>query len=555
MLLPIALVLAVTTAAESQETPRWDRYHDTAETHAMLRGWNQKFPDLVELTTIGTTLRGTPLMVLEITNEKTGPARDKPAYYYDGNIHSDELASGELILYFASSLLTRYGSDPTITELLDTRVLYLRPKFNPDGADVALHTVHNPRSTPRGYDEDGDGLVDEDPPNDLDGDGAITRMLVPSPNGRFRFDLVDGRLIVPRGSDEHGGEYFDTVSEGIDDDGDGAYNEDDVGGIDMNRNFPRNWGMDFEQRGAGPYPLSEPETRATIGFLDTHRNVGGAFCAHTHGGFLYRLPSTTAWDNYVAGDQSLILELADAYEQSTGNPVRPSYSNPRVHRHGTLISWLYWDYGVVGFVPELWSGYDADTDGDGKTSEIERLTFDASLGSKGFAQYTDYDHPQLGSVKIGGWRRKFTMRNPPGNLLEAELRRYLPWMIWLARIGPRVIAHEPVVEDLADRIKRVELTVENIGYLPTNISLRALENHTAKPVRVTIETEGCELVSGKSRRDLGHLSGRRTRSSPEDSRSRLEVSLRVREGAESASVRFIVESEKGGRTVRVARIR
>jgi hypothetical protein len=40
----------------------------------------------------------------------------------------------------------------------------------------------------------------------------------------------------------------------------GSFNEDGVGGIDMNRNFPREWGMEFEQNGAGPFPLSEPET-------------------------------------------------------------------------------------------------------------------------------------------------------------------------------------------------------------------------------------------------------------------------------------------------------
>ena len=51
-----------------------------------------------KLYSIGTTLKGTQLMVLEITNHKTGAAEDKPAYYYDGNIHAGELTGAEVAL-------------------------------------------------------------------------------------------------------------------------------------------------------------------------------------------------------------------------------------------------------------------------------------------------------------------------------------------------------------------------------------------------------------------------------------------------------------------------
>ena len=241
--------------ARDQQQPGWNRYHNSTETHALLERWAGEFPDLTNLYSIGETLEGTPLMVLEITNKRTGDAADKPAYYYDGNIHSGELTAAEVALYFAWYVLDNYGGDPRVTRLLDTRTLYVRPKFNPDGADVALNTLHNPRSTPRPYDEDGDGLLDEDPPNDLDGDGFVTQMLVKNPNGMWKRSADDRRLLVRRGVEDIDGEFFDIYSEGIDDDGDGEFNEDDVGGIDMNRNFPRNWGLEFQQSGAGPYPL------------------------------------------------------------------------------------------------------------------------------------------------------------------------------------------------------------------------------------------------------------------------------------------------------------
>ena len=42
------------------------------------------------------------------------------------------------MLYYLHQLVTGYGSDPRITHLLDTRTVYLCPRLNPDGAELAL---------------------------------------------------------------------------------------------------------------------------------------------------------------------------------------------------------------------------------------------------------------------------------------------------------------------------------------------------------------------------------------------------------------------------------
>ncbi|MCH8173273.1 MAG: hypothetical protein IIA70_08220, partial [Proteobacteria bacterium] len=104
---------------------------------------------MTEVYSIGNTLRGSSLLVIEITNEATGPADDKPGYYYDGNIHAGELTGSEVALHFAWYLLSNYGNDERVTDLVDTRAIYIRPKFNPDGADLALTSAQTLRSTPR----------------------------------------------------------------------------------------------------------------------------------------------------------------------------------------------------------------------------------------------------------------------------------------------------------------------------------------------------------------------------------------------------------------------
>lgn len=187
---------------EDPRNPNWQKYHSTEETYKLLQDWTSEFSDLTNLYSIGKTLKGSQLMVLEITNKKTGKASDKPGYYYDGNVHAGELTGAEVALHFAWHVLSNYGKDKRITKLLDTRTLYIRPKFNPDGADLALTSPISLRSTPRPYDEDRDGLLDEDPTNDLNGDGAITRMRVKNSNGLWKsvrkIDVLwfEGKMVI-----------------------------------------------------------------------------------------------------------------------------------------------------------------------------------------------------------------------------------------------------------------------------------------------------------------------------------------------------------------------
>ncbi len=551
-LVALACAVSVVSAARAQNEdprqPNWATYHNTAAAYALLDGWAKAYPNLTSLYAIGRTLKGTPLQVLEITNKQTGPAADKPGYYYDGNIHAGELTGGEVALHFAWYLLSNYGKDPRVTRLVNTHVLYVRPKFNPDGADIALQTGASLRSTPRPYDEDYDGLLDEDPPNDLNGDGAITQMRVPDANGLWKVSGDDPRRMVRRQAGDSVGPFYSLYSEGVDDDGDGRFNEDGVGGIDMNRNFPRNWGLEIEQEGAGPYPLSEPETQATIEFLSTHRNVAGIVHGHTSGGFLYRLPSSEPWDQYGLEDQRLVLELADKYHEVTNQPVIPSFSNPKEHRHGTLISWGYWDYGVVGWVPEFWGGFGRDYDNNGSVSEAERLRFnDEELGGAGFAPWTAYDHPQLGKVEIGGWRTRFTTQNPPPKLLKGELEKYVPWLLWLAEIGPRLVLRDAAATPAgATGLYQVRAVVENAGYLPTNITQHAIDARLIQPVYATIELRDAELVSGARRASLGHLQGLRDTGSEGTGPTRRTIEYVVRRTGQRPAVVLTVTSEKGG---------
>ncbi len=564
LLLATAAVIAAAVPPQSgqqgQQAPvvmrpvDWHRYYSNDETNLIMRYYADKCPDLTKLYSIGKSYKGVDLMLIEVTNKATGPAAEKPGFYVDGNIHSGELTGSAVTLYLMAHLLDRYGKDPDITRLVDEKVFYLRPKFNPDGADLSLLHDVSLRSTVRPWDEDEDGAADEDPAEDLDGDGFIVQMRIPDPNGTMKISTEDPRLMVARGRNETGGTYCRVVSEGIDNDGDGRFNEDGIGGLDMNRNFPRNWELEYLQPGAGPFPLSEPEAYATVKFIDEHPNITGIVHNHTSGGFVYRLPSSSDPTKFNKDDLRLIELLGAEYTATTGRPVRPSATDPVKHRYGTLIGWAYADRGIIGWVPEYWPGITADYDGNGATSDLERLRYnDEKLGGKYFVPWKPFDHPQLGRVEIGGWKSRYVSQNPPPELLEAECALQIPWILYLARQSPVLRMAEPVVTRIAEGTYRIEATVRNAGFLPTNLTERGIEAQVVKPVHAAIRIENGALVEGSKRTSLGHLAG--AWPVPDPNRpSSATASWTVKAGGDDTSVIIEAVSEKGG-TVRSGPIR
>jgi hypothetical protein len=555
--LALALALSALPAAAAEPLLRadgrvdWTRYHDSEQSVQLLRELAARYPKLARLSSIGKSYQGKDLWMLELTNTSTRAAADKPGYYIDGGVHSCELAGSEQVLYLAWYFATRHGKDRTVTRLLDDHTLYLRPKFNPDGSDHCLTHPDGLRSTVRPWDDDGDGALDEDPAEDLDGDGAITSMRVPDPRGNQLVSPEDPRLMVDRPRAEGAGAAatrYRVLTEGVDSDGDGELNEDGVGGIDMNRNFPRTWGLPYQQSGAGPFPLSEPETRATLDFLVSHPNVTGIVHNHTAGGFLYRLPSTNPPADHEPDDLALVKLFGDRYTAITGHRVQDSYSGEGRSRHGTLISWGYFDYGIIGWVPEHWGGFGQDDDKDGRVTDRERLRWsDRELGGAGFAPWKPFDHPTLGKVEIGGWRRKYTSQNPPGKLLEREIAMKVPWFIYIVDTAPLIRLVQARATPAKDGLVRIEAEIVNQGLLPTNVTDRALKAKLARPVRARLVLPGAQFVEGKATQDLGHLPGTRKRPGADSAdANRRRFHWVVKPAARGARAELVVISEKGG---------
>ncbi|HUP42108.1 MAG TPA: M14 family metallopeptidase, partial [Thermoanaerobaculia bacterium] len=268
-------------------SPRFNRLHDFEEMTEILRAYARAYPEWVKLESIGKSIEGRDIWLLTVNNPATGPHRSKPGMYIDGNIHANEVQGAETALYTVDFVLANYGRLDRVTELADRIAFYVLPVVNPDGRArwfAGPSTAHFPRTVMAPYDDDRDGLVDEDGYDDLDGDGIITQMRkkVALGEGTHRLHPKDPRILVPVEPGELG-DYLMLGPEGYDNDGDGRVNEDPVGYLDPNRSWGYFWMPRYVQAGAGDYPLQIPETRSIALWALDHPNVGAVQSYHNSG--------------------------------------------------------------------------------------------------------------------------------------------------------------------------------------------------------------------------------------------------------------------------------
>ena len=252
----------------------FNKYHQPKEVNLLLKSWSSKYPQLTKLINIGKSSGKSDLFVFRIAAQAKGsPEPDsRLAVFVSANVEGVHMVGTEAVLMLIEKLLTGYSSDKKITSLLEKRTVYVAPLLNPD---VARYYFDQPRYERRRnnklIDDDLDDLIDEDGPDDLNKDGLITQMRVKDPEGRLIPDPTDPRLM--RRADPKKGEkgIYKVYTEGLDNDGDGQYNEDPPGGIEINRNFPHDF--EYYVKSAGLWPVSGKETIALVKFLVSHPNI------------------------------------------------------------------------------------------------------------------------------------------------------------------------------------------------------------------------------------------------------------------------------------------
>lgn len=548
---------------------KFNRFYRYAELTQILKAYAKEFPNLLKLESIGKSHEGREVWLVTVTNFKLGSDAEKPAFWVDGNIHASEVTASAAALYLINTLVTKYKNDDNVTHAVDTRAFYIVPRVNPDGAEWALADkpkIIRSSTRPYPYTDDAlDGLVWGE---DVDGDGRVLQMRVFDLNGAWKAHPQDPRLMIRRDPIETGGKYYRILPEGFIKNYDGSMIQvrSPKQGLDLNRNFPAFWKDESEQRGAGPFPASEPEVRNLVEFITKHPNITGAMSFHTMSGVLLRPYDDRADDEFPTDDLWTYQKIGEKGEKVTGYPAISVFHDFKYHPKqvitGGFDTWAYEQRGLFSWTVEFWSPQ--------KQAGIEKYKFidwyrehpveddlkmlkwnDEALKGKGYVKWYPYSHPQLGKVEIGGWDSMNMWTNPPLHLLEKEISPFPEWIVWHALISPKLGLYEISSTPLGGNTFRVRLVVENTGWLPTYVTKKALEKKLTRGVIAEIHLpKGTSLEAGKVREEVGELEGRAYKTvmpdeAAESTVDRVKVEWVVK-GKKGTKVKLTAKHERAG---------
>jgi hypothetical protein len=518
-----ALLAVLSLSAAAEHAVRLPLSFDFYYTYDMvveaLQALHRAYPALTRLDLVGKSEEGRAVYCLTVNNPKTGAELDKPGIYVDGNIHGNEIQAGEVALYLLDYLLGGYGHNEEITRLVDSRCFYVIPVVNADGryhffADANTPSDNRSLRVPR--DDDGDGLVDEDFPDDLDRDGNICQMRKRDPFGKFKTDPEDPRLMVRIKPGEKG-EWTILGDEGLDNDGDGRINEDGEGYLDGNRNWGFDWMPEYVESGAGDYPFSAAIPRAIAAFLVQRPNICVGWTFHNNGGMFLRGPSSKAQREYPRQDIEVYDLLGLQAERITpGYRYMISWKD-LYQTYGDSMEWLTMLHGAYGFVGELFAedaerfqtlkessegrkekkadeeaGLDFRRD---SSLDRERIRFNDHLAQgELYRPWHEFEHPSYGRIEIGGWV-KMSSRLPAPFMLKDLVHRNASAVIFSAKNTPEVSLEIIETKALGNGLTRVRTRLSNAKAMPT-MSYQAQKSRLYPQDTLTVSGSGVRVVAG-----------------------------------------------------------
>lgn len=131
------------TVAEQQEPSKNSDRVVTSYTHydelrELLHSLEQRYPHLARVFSIGKSVEGRDLLVLEISENVSRRNVGEPMVKLVANMHGDEVVGRQLLIILGQYLLEQYGRNDRVTRLVNQTDIYLMPSMNPDGFEKSV---------------------------------------------------------------------------------------------------------------------------------------------------------------------------------------------------------------------------------------------------------------------------------------------------------------------------------------------------------------------------------------------------------------------------------
>ena len=243
----------------------FDKYHNNSEVQQVLMKLQQSYPAQTRLHTIATSPGGETITVLEIGKI----SETLPAIFVGANFEGNIPLSTEGALCLAKMLL---DSSKYTTGIK----WYILPLPNPDASKGYFSGLKYNRSVNDFMvNNDVDESVNEDGFEDLNSDGLITQIRVKDLTGTYMISKNDARIMVLADAKKSERGEYKLYAEGIDNDGDGEYNEDGEGGINVGIAFPHLFPKNKKE--AGLWAGQTPEVYGIMKFIYDRPNIAMAY--------------------------------------------------------------------------------------------------------------------------------------------------------------------------------------------------------------------------------------------------------------------------------------
>jgi hypothetical protein len=357
-------------------------------------------------------------------------------------------------------------------------------------------------------------------------------MYIKDPKGDYKLSPDKRRFVRVSDVKEEGVRFRRIGSEGYDNDGDGMINEDDIGGPDPNRNFPYGWNLqagnpypmsESECRNVFEFQLAHPNIFASFHYHNTGRLI--MFQAPPDVGARTQTPEQRQRMQEMVNQrleemrktnkyaQLFTRQVAQEYQHDMDTQIAIVTAGARIMKNyrptigglsGQAHAATYYMLGAYSYLIELWGSpaFHADVDGDGRVSDVEYLQWiDLDLNGEGWVNPHKYNHPDIGEIWIGGTRKKHTQRTPPSRYIEMEAFKNAQFVLYCASQFPKVEIEELTVTPATHDLYWIEVAVKNDRVYPTS-SDRSVQLKRAVKDKITLKSSNnislVKLPEGKT---------------------------------------------------------